>query len=274
MKKYLFTFLTIMLALFMVACDPSTPPQNEDQPETPEEPVTPPEEVTLNAPSWAIGNFYGSISLGDETTEDIEISLAITDDSFTFNMPDTSISSDNSTLVASNGVEAETTGTWNVELTVENISYTIKISKTDIVGNIEIIVNDTLVPTTDLYTVTPEWAYGDYTGSLALNNLPIATDVILNIGSESFLFEAEINMGVQTIPLNINYPNGIVSLKSSFTDSIWNTTVNGVTLEDGTSLPEIPLTIEKQAEGGLSLSLSFGSLPISGTFTPVPKVDN
>ncbi len=35
MKKYLFTFLTIMLALFMVACDPSTPSQGENSGENP-----------------------------------------------------------------------------------------------------------------------------------------------------------------------------------------------------------------------------------------------
>ena len=144
MKKYVFSLLVILLALFMVACDPSTPTQGGDQPETPEEPVTPPEEVVIEAPTWATGTYKNTIA--DSISEGM-ISLTIEEDNININVGGFIEISSTSATIDSSKVEGDN---WIVKLS--DVDVTIPNSE----GNPETYNDNIVTLTIDSITANEE----------------------------------------------------------------------------------------------------------------------
>ena len=112
MKKYLFTFLTIMLALFMVACDPSTPSQSEP---------------SLDVPEWATGEYTTTVlSLPmpltiTETSIEVKAPVVGLISSNSANLDDCYLSSDGEWVVVLSGISV------TIDKIYENNTVTIRL---------------------------------------------------------------------------------------------------------------------------------------------------
>ena len=297
MKRVWFSLLAILLVLFMVACDPSTPPaQGGDQPETPEEPVTPPEEVVIEAPTWATGTYKNTIA--DSISEGM-ISLTIEEDSISVNIGTIEISSTTTTIDSSEvegnnwivklsnvdvtipnleGVQ-ETYNDNIVTLTIDSITANEELKMAinvegslsesplfqhvadDLENSISFTTGNTTPPGGESFA--PSWAIGEYTGTVPI----IDADGDLKITDESFEIVIPSFLPIGTTSDGVSYKS---ELKD---DGSWEVTLNGVVLtEGGVPMNGIIATITcVTANEELTVNVNVG-IPLTINFTKATEV--